>query len=393
MGLARVKDRLYHCEGCSQCYGRGPRIPWADAMDTTPEWICPALDQFKMLSYTARGKQYLAKEVSSGDLPITDALIQIFYSDPGCGLCASICPQPSLEILKAMREEIAERGLLPEPNRKLDQNIKERNNIFGAQTNRRGDWAKEFELPKVGKTLYFAGCYASYRQPDTAKAVVKILRAVGIDVAYLAEEEWCCGLHSGWSSQRDIEAEMAQHNLERIKNSGAERAVFSCAGCYRTFKMDYPQIEKYDFEAIHVVELLAELIHDGKLRLPRGSKKKVTYHDPCHLGREHLGRGVEVYREPREVIKSISGVELVEMELNGRWSYCCGGGASVVSAAYPEVTRFMSRKRLLEAKKVSSILLTTCPRCIENFRSAAREDGLDISIQDLACFLAEGMGL
>jgi Fe-S oxidoreductase len=186
---------------------------------------------------------------------------------------------------------------------------------------------------------------------------------------------------------------MAQHNLEMIKNSGAERVVFSCAGCYSTFKTDYSQIENYDFEAMHVVELLAELIRDGKLQLPQGSEKKVTYHDPCHLGRDHLGRGVEVYREPREVIRSIPGVQLEEMELKGRWSYCCGGGASVVSAAYPEVTSLMSRKRLLEAQEASSILLTTCPRCIENFRSAARKEDLDISIHDLTCFLVEVMGL
>lgn len=393
MGLGRVCDRLSNCQGCSECYGRGPRIPWADANDTTAEWICPTLDQFKVLSHTARGKQFLAMEVAQGDLPVTDDLIQIFYSDPGCGLCTSICPQLSLDFLKAMREEIAERGLLPEPNRKLDLNIRERHNIFGSPPERRANWARGLKLSKKGETLYFAGCYASYRQPSSAQAAVKILRACGVETAYLAEDEWCCGLHPAWSSQRNIEVEMAYHNLEKILESGAQRVVFSCAGCYSSFKTRYREIAKLDFEIMHMAELLVELLHNGRLQMPHGHKKKVTYHDPCHLGRGHLGKNSEVYMVPRELLKSMDSVELIEMAFNSRWSYCCGGGAGVVSAAYPNVTKSMSRKRLKEAKEAASILLTTCPRCIENLTDTAKEQHLNISVKDLTSFLAEEMGI
>jgi heterodisulfide reductase subunit D len=395
-GLERVKDQLTRCNACTECYGRGPLIPYADSVDSVPRWICPILDQFKFIAYSARGQQALARKVAYGHMRPDESLKKVFYSCTTCGICDTICPRPVLDTVRAMREQIQMQfpGLYPEAMSERCKKIESKHNFFGADEEARNRWSLGMELEAKADILYFAGCYASYRQPKTAQAVIKLLRAAGLKIAILGGEEWCCGHPAGLGGDWRLEEEMAQHNVERIKKSGAKRVIFSCAECYRAFTVDYPQIVgMLPFGTSHVVEVYEELIREKKLRLQREVRVSVTYHDPCFLVRQHLGRHRDVYKQPRFVIQSVPGISFHEMDLQGRFAYCCGSGGGVTGEVYPKEARWFAKVRARQASERAGLVVTACPRCEESLRHGVRESSVSLKVRDISLLLAEAMGL
>jgi heterodisulfide reductase subunit D len=392
MRLEDVKDRTHRCVGCSQCFGTGPYLPFANADQSVTKWICPTLEYYKFFSNTARAKAFFAREVVHNKLGLNKELANIFFSCPDCGCCELICPPiPHMYISRAMKAELNRKNLVPEKSMKLNDKMREKNNLFGITNANRTKWAKGLDLPNKSEMLYFAGCYASFRQVKTAWAMVGLLRKGGVNPAYLGEEEWCCGLHAGFSGDIELEKKLAMHNVEAVQRSGVKTLVTSCANCYRTFFSDYPKIigEALPFKVVHAVEILPELIESRKIKFRKGQKVKVTLHDPCHFGKQHIGRHHELYDETRRVIKNLPDVDFVEMEYIRRWSACCGGGNSVVSMNTPEFTDYHSTKRCQEAKEVADVLVTPCVRCVENLSSAARKHNIDVEVRSLLEFVAE----
>jgi len=395
-GLARVKDQVTRCIACTECYGRGPLIPYADSVDSVPSWICPTVDQFKFVTYTARSQQTLARKVAYGHIMPDESVAKVFYSCTSCGICDTICPRPLADTVRAMREEIKAEypALYPEAMKKRGENIKLKHNFFGGDEKARSRWSKEMDLQTKADTLFFAGCYASYRQPETAQASIKLLQAGGLKVATLGGEEWCCGQPAGLAGDWALEEEMARHNVERIRESGAKRVIFSCPECYRAFTVDYPQIVgALPFVTSHVVEVYEELIRDRKLRLTKEIKETVTYHDPCSLVRQHLGRHRDVQKQPRSVIQSVPGISFSEMDLHDRFAYCCGSGGGVTKEVYPKEAGWFAKKRACQAAEKAGIVITACPRCEESLAQGARESGVSLKVRDISRFLLEATGI
>lgn len=228
--------------------------------------------------------------------------------------------------------------------------------------------------------LYFAGCMATYRMPTIAKATIALLRKANIQFEHLGAEEWCCGsvlFRTGYKKElKDI----AEHNAEAFKKCDSG-IITSCAGCYRTLKKDYkPYIEGKGI--FHIVELLDSLVKEGKLRFPQ-IDVKVTYHDPCHLGR-HL----TVYDAPRNLLRAVPGLILVEMERNRENARCCGSGGGLRSA-YKELSDSMALERLQEAERTGAEILTTaCPFCAYSLREAAKASNSRMRVMDVSEFLA-----
>ena len=392
MKLENVKDRTHRCVGCSQCFGNGPHLPFADGHETVTKWTCPTLDYYKLFSHTARAKAFFAREVVHGKMEMTEEMSKIFFSCPDCGCCEVMCPPiPHMYISRAMKAEMHEAGLVPGKALETNEKMKEKYNLFGIKNENRAKWANDLDLPKKGEVLFFAGCYASFRQVKTAWALVELLRKGGIPLAYLGEDERCCGLHAGFSGDIELEKELARHNIEAIERSGAKTVVFSCANCYRTFYTDYPEIfkEELPFKVVHAVEVLAELMDSGKIPMNSGNMTKVTLHDPCHFGKQHIGRHHDLYDETRSIINKIPNVDFEEMEYIRRWSACCGGGNSVTSTITPEFTDYHSKKRCIEAEAVADVLLTPCVRCVENLSSAASKHNINVEVRSLLEFLGE----
>ena len=395
-GLERVKDQVTRCIACTECYGRGPLIPYADSIDSVPSWICPILDQFKFVAYSARSQQALARKVAYGHVTPDESFKKVFYSCTTCGICDTICPRPLVDTVRAMREQIKMEypGLYPEAMLERGKNIKVKHNFFGAYEEARSRWSNGMELEAKADILYFSGCYASYRQPKTAQAVIKLLRAAGLKVAILGGEEWCCGQPVGLAGDWTLEEEMARHNVERIKESGAKRVIFSCPECYRAFTVDYPHlVGTLPFATSHVVEVYEELIRERKLRVTREVRESVTYHDPCSLIRQHLGRRRDVYKQPRFVIQSVPGISFREMDLHGRFAYCCGSGGGVTREVYPKEAGWFAKVRARQAAEKAGVVVTACPRCEESLVQGARQSGVSLEVRDISHLLEEAAGL
>ena len=218
--------------------------------------------------------------------------------------------------------------------------------------------------------LYFRGCTAREKQPSIQDATEKLLNLAGVDY-HILEDESCCGsvlLRTGFL--KDAE-ELIKKNSEVFKD---ETVLTSCAGCYKTLKEDYENID-----VMHVSQLLRQLIAEGKLDF---SKKdfNVTYHDSCHLGRH-----MEIFDDPRSVIESVA--DIVEMENNRENSLCCGAGGGVKSA-YPEIADELAKSRINQAKDTDcEILIAACPFCKLNLEND------DLEVLDLTEFLVKYGGL
>jgi len=239
-------------------------------------------------------------------------------------------------------------------------------------------------LPKKSPILYFVGCTSAYRRTEIARATLKILRKAKVDFTMM-NDEICCGSVFFRTGIIDLAKELAASNLENIKKTDADTVVTSCAGCYRMLKLDYPTfISPIDFKVLHTVELLSSLIESGDIKFKTKSKLKVSYHDPCHLGR-HCG----IYEEPRRILEKIPNIELVEMEWIKDKSFCCGAGAGLKALA-EDLATSIARRRLDDALgKGAGVIVSACPFCKHNLLDSANKYNLKIEVKDVAEIVAE----
>jgi heterodisulfide reductase subunit D len=206
------------------------------------------------------------------------------------------------------------------------------------------------------------------------------MEKAGEDYGLMLEDEVCCGSTVKRIGHMKLFDKLRKENEKRIRGTGVKRIVTACSGCYKTLKQDYPGLAK-DIEILHSTEYLARLLEEGRLR-PAKKQVKVTYHDPCHLGRH-----TSVYDPPRTVLKSVPGLTLTEMKNSRELSRCCGGGAGV-KTAYPELSKKAAVRRIKEAEKTGAeLLITTCPFCVQTLKAAAEETGSKMQVMELSVFL------
>jgi heterodisulfide reductase subunit D len=379
----KVVDEIIRCSRCGYC--REMIYP-----QTGTYKICPIYELRRWESYTARGRIAIARAILDGKLKYDERLVERVYSDLLCGNCKEHCGPgvDTLLPLRAMREDIASLGLEPAPIKEVNSNLEKTYNVFGENASGRTDWAKKLNLSEKGNVLYFAGCYDSFRYPKTARSVATILKEGGISLGYLGQKEWCCGIPQLVNGQPNLAEKMMKHNAESIRDSGAETVVASCAGCYHALKSEYPKVlGKLPYKVVHVSEVIANLLKEGKIKLDNAVDKTITYHDPCHLGRQE-----GVYDPPRYVLKSVSKLKLVEMLRNRENAWCCGGGGGATRVAYPRLTAEIADTRVHEAQDVkASAIVTSCPLCVNVLAIAAEKKNL--KVYDLPTVIAEAMGL
>jgi len=380
-------DVAWYAYGCSQCgycvsecdqfYGRG----WE--------------------SQSPRGKWYWLREYMEGREEWDQFMVDTILVCTTCELCnlrcsASLPIEPSWMKLRGKLIDEDKKMTIP-PFEMMAASLSKEGDIWAAYRQNRTDWFPRELWEKHGpshkaKVAYFAGCTASHVETDIPQAAVRLMDAAGIDFTYAGDKENCCGTPMLVCGKWDVFEETMKKNIAAVRAVGADTVVTSCPACDMMWRQIYPRwAEKlgidYGITGRHYTEVIADQIKAGKFKFPdTGKKMKVTLHDSCHIGRVS-----SVYDAPRDFVRAIPGVELVEMEHNRENAHCCGSVLTLIKD--PPVAAEIGKARLDEAMATGAEkVLALCPCCQFQFRVTAKKKNLPIETIDLARFAAATMG-
>ncbi len=356
--LAPLEEEMLVCTRCGYC-----------------KVVCPSFETILWDSAIPRGRIILAYGLLENELEPDDSIVDRLYQCTTCKFCEVECPSDVkiVDIIESARADLMQHGNCIPIHNKIIENITEFGNPFAEEKSRLENFDKTPHPAEVG---YFMGCTSGYRELKIANATLSILDKLGTD--YTVIEEKCCGsvLQRVGGNEGDLK-ELVVHNLKKIEALGIKKLILSCAGCYRMFKEEYPKFADVNFEVQHIVEFLAD--QDLKLK---PYPKKVTYHDPCHLGR-HVG----VYDAPRELINKIPEVQFEEMMAIRERANCCGGGGGV-RAGFPEMANSIAERRVEQAKFADE-LLTACPFCVTNLKIEVEGGEAELPVKDIVELIDE----
>ncbi len=416
MSLKDFRPMMERCSNCSYCKW----IPFDMLKSQRFGENCPSISYYNFNTYSARGRFQLGQTLLDNRCDYSDTVVEVIHSCTTCGLCDISCKvcRFNLEPLEhniELKVSAVENGkILPVQQVIINQLNKQKTMIPGRLKSNRLDWATDFNLRDALKEpcdiVFFPGCKFSYDEElrKVCKSAVGIIKKAGITIGTLGSSDNCCAGRALQMGFREDFTKAALTNIKALEKSGAGILVTPCSDCYHTFKRQYAKLG-LKIKVVHTVEYLNMLIKEGKIKLTRKVPLTVTYHDPCHLGR--LGEdyipweGKEkkimnqvhtweprrpryngaygIYDAPREIIQSIPGVQLREMERIREYSWCCGAGGGC-SETYPEFSGWTASERLTEANATGAdALVTACPWCESNFKNAVDENGKRTEVLDI----------
>jgi len=312
-----------------------------------------------------------------------------------CGKCPQRCPRDVKQIddMIALRRVATGYNVFPaavKPYRAVSSGLAGQGNPFNEDRKTRADWAEGLSVKPFAEgmdVLYFPCCYTCYdpRLKKVARATAAILNKAGVDFGILGSKENCCGESIRKTGNEDLFKRLARENIKTFIDNGVKKIVVSSPHCYHTFKNEYLEF-RVNFEVVHISQYLFGLVNDGRLRITKEYGKRITYHDPCYLGR-HNG----IFDEPRGVLKKVPGVELVEMPESRVDSLCCGMGGGRIWAETEKSERF-SNLRVEQAIELGAEeVVTSCPYCITALEDSrlVLNHADDIQVKDITEILQE----
>ncbi len=314
-----------------------------------------------------------------------------------CRTCVARCPMEVdiISVMKAVRSLVVGYGAgrYPDSIRLALKSIAAANNPAGESPEKRVEWSDKIKVPAFApdmEVLYFSCCVPAYdaKVRRMATNLSSILQKLGVSFGTLGTTEKCCGESVRKCGNEELFTNLANSNIEAFKQAGVKKVVVSSPHCYYTFKNEYPALGA-EFEVMHYTQYLAQLVREGKLKFNKEIKKRVSYHDPCYLGRHS-----EVYDDPRFLLQSIPGIEFVELANIREDSICCGGGGGRVWAETKKGERF-SELRIDQAVDVqANVLATCCPYCILMLDDSVLTKGKEeeLQIMDISELVHEAMG-
>lgn len=367
MNKAKVLEDLYTCASCGYC-----------------RFGCPVYKEVGLESASVRGKCLLLKDFLEGRIEYSDKIRDALYMCAQCENCKVNCPTgvDFVAMTKWVREELLKAGQITEGQEMLRKIIAEKGNPFNEPSQERGAWAgSKFPVGKKCENLYFVSCTASYSLNRIAKSIFKVLEEADFEFTLLGEKEKCCGNPLLGLGEYDKARELMYANVAAFDELGVKTIFTGCPGCYKVLKHYYP----HRYRVLHIVQLIDELIRQGRLVFDKELKKKIVYFDGCDLGR-HCG----IYEEPRNVLRAIPGVELIELDFNRDQAVCCGGP---ITASYPELSARIASRTVKEAvEKGADMLVAACAACLLNFKEGSKWANLKIDIQDIMLLLPKHVG-
>ncbi|HCM28574.1 MAG TPA: (Fe-S)-binding protein [Treponema sp.] len=406
-------------ERCSNCLG----CKWTPFDKIKSQRFgenCPSVCYYNFNTYSARGRFQLGLAIAKKEVEYTETVTEAVHECLACGLCDVSCKitrfnlEPLEHNLELKADAVKKGKTLPAQKPVLEALAKEKTMLVGKTKASRTKWADGLGLKDLSKekgdVLFFPGCKFSYDEKlqKTAQSAVRILKKSGVDLGYMGSQDMCCAGRTLQMGFTEDFAKNAEANIALFKKAGVKTIVTPCSDCYHAFKRQYAKLG-LEVEVLHTVEYLDRLIGQGKIKFTKSVPMNVTYHDPCHLGR--LGEqyvpwnGTEkkilnqvhtwtpkrpryngahgIYDAPRNVIKSIPGVNLTEMERIREYSWCCGAGGGC-SDTSPEFSDWTASERITEANSTGAeAMVTACPWCESNFRKAVDENGKGINVLDI----------
>lgn len=323
-----------------------------------------------------------------------------------CGACVEHCPVyiDHVPMIVGMRRNLVlEQNEFPDELGPMFTNLERLSNPYSYPPNQRADWTKKLDQPapimaeraaagEEVEVLFFVGCLGSFdpRNQQTTLSLARILQAAGINFAILGQEETCTGDPAKRIGNEYLAQMMAEQTVEMLNSYSFKKIVTACPHCFNAIKNEFPQIGG-SFEVVHHSQLINQLIDEGRIQIdPQSSmaRGKVTYHDPCYLGRYN-----KVYDEPRSAVAAMPGVELTEMGRNRNKSFCCGGGGGRMFMEETRGSR-INQARVNEAIETGAeVLCAACPFCMTMFEDGIRGVGKEeeFKVLDLAEIVAGSM--
>lgn len=424
MTIENYRGTMQRCTRCSYCKW----VPW----DHLKSWRfakgCPSIGYNNFQSYSAGGRLAASLSVLDARSSYSEGFLDIIYQCQMCGACDVACKicrydMEPLEAMREMRIKLVEDGQVLPKHKALIKNLEKENTMIGDKVKAdRKQWAEEFNIKDLSKekaeVAFHVGCRLNYDDDlrHVTGSAIAILKDTGIDIGVLGKNENCCGGRAYELGYKKAFLKCAQSNIDAWVKAGVKTVITSCSTCYWAFKRLYPQAG-YNFDILHTVEFVDRLIKEGTLTFRKPIPKIVTYHDPCHLGR--LGEpyvqweGVEkrilgqmlvhepkkpryngifgIYEPPRDILKNIPGLKLVEMERNREYAWCCGAGGGVMET-YPDLCSWTAQERLQEARATGAeAIVTACPGCERNFMNAIKTDGTKMEVYDIVDLIQQAM--
>jgi heterodisulfide reductase subunit D len=365
--------------------------------------VCPVMQVTRDEAHTPTAFHANVVAMDQGHLTIEDVARDYVHCTQ-CGACELRCPNTlftgdfyrfrtrTVDLVKAMRALAVDHGVHQPGWQRWNELTDERKNepvLNGTPVSQEhvADWADGLDLPVGGETVLFCDCEAAFYRTSVPRAVARILRAAGIDFG-LMREQWCCGGPAAEMGYVDQARRFAEHNVTDWRAAGAKRILVLDPHDYISFTEDYPRFlgEDFDFEIVLVVELVAELLRDGRLTLSVPIERVATYHDACRLNKR---KGI--HKEPREILRAIPGLTFKDVDHVTQWSYCSGAGAGL-GIERPDLTAEISRRRVERAKALEIDTLVSA--CVWSERPLSEQGGKqDVEVVDLMELVAQAAGL
>lgn len=369
------RDTFFDAKMCTGCY-------------KMCRFVCPTGIATKNESITPYGRSSAIHLVSTKKIEYSPKAVEAIYQCATCGLCKTWC-KPEVDVanmVEKARKGIVKKGLAPQSVISVSKITQKNLNPYGEPNDRRFSKLKLDGIAEKSKPeiLYFVGCTTAYRHPEIANSIIDILKTMDRDFTVMANSEQCCGSPLIRLGMVHEVKELISHNSEVINNLECKIVLTGCPGCHRTLKEDYPQLGyKLDAEVMHLTEYLdSTTMNISGMELA----KRVTYHDPCHLGRHS-----NIYDQPRNILQHIKKLKLVEMDWNRKNSNCCGSGGGL-RTSYPDIAESIGVKRLNQAYATGAELIATaCPFCKDQMtgvQSKRIQENGRLPILDLAEILA-----
>lgn len=379
MALEDYKEKIT-CTRCGQC--RRFTEVWRNS--------CPSGSKYKFEMYYTSGFAWAAEALLEGRIKLDMSNVRGVYTCALCRACAEMCPVEyskwSMDIIRSLREEAIENGLvIPKVNEFLE-NVSLYHNPYGEPSEKRDDWAKGTginQYKRGDELLYYVGCVGSYDRESqkSAKAVGSLLSEAGLSFGILGKEEICDGNEVRNLGESGLFERLVERQADIFGNFEVKKIVTLSPHSYYIMKNIYP---KYgvNLEVVHYTQLIRDLIKNGRLNVSKGFNTRVTYHDSCMLGRWN-----KEYEAPREILSFIPGIELVEMERNRERGFCCGGGGGNFYTDLLSGKDGAACERVREAYDTGAkVLAVVCPICRVMFADAIKTEGLEekLTLMDIS---------